>query len=43
MRILCIAKDSHSLSTKNNSIFVNLADICYTSLCLNDIVKVTVL
>ena len=28
MRILCTAKDSHIFSTKNNSVFVTLADIC---------------
>ena len=39
MRILCTAKDSHIFSTKNNSVFVTLADICLTNLCLNDIVK----
>ena len=27
-RILCTAKDSHIFSTKNNSVFVTLADIC---------------
>ena len=43
MRTLCIAKDSHILSTKNNSVFVTLADICLTNLCLNDIVKLTML
>ena len=36
MRILCTAKDSHIFSTKNNSVFVTLADICITNLCLND-------
>ena len=35
---LCTAKDSHIFSTKNNSVFVTLADICLTNLCLNDIV-----
>ena len=30
-------------STKNNSVFVTLADICLTNLCLNDIVKLTML
>ena len=39
MRILC----SHIFSTKNNSVFVTLADICLTNLCLNDIVKLTML
>ena len=39
MRILCTAKDSHIFSTKNNSVFVTLADICLTNLCLNDIVN----
>ena len=43
MRILCTAKDSHIFSTKNNSVFVTLADICLTNLCLNDIVKLTML
>ena len=33
---------SHFL-TKNNSVFVTLADICLTNLCLNDIVKLTML
>ena len=28
VRILCSAKDSHIFSTKNNSVFVTLADIC---------------
>ena len=28
---------------KNNSVFVTLADICLTNLCLNDIVKLTML
>ena len=37
------AKDSHIFSTKNNSVFVTLADICLTNLCLNDIVKLTML
>ena len=31
------------ISTKNNSVFVTLADICLTNLCPNDIVKVTML
>ena len=43
LRILCTAKDSHIFSTKNNSVFVTLADICLTNLCLNDIVKLTML
>ena len=43
MRILCTAKDSHIFSTKNNSVFVTLADICFTNLYLNDIVKLTML
>ena len=43
MKILCTAKDSHIFSTKNNSVFVTLADICLTNLCLNDIVKLTML
>ena len=43
MRILCNAKDSHIFSTKNNSVFVTLADICLTNLCVNDIVKLTML
>ena len=43
MRILCSAKDSHIFSTKNNSVFVALANICLTNLCLNDIVKLTML
>ena len=43
VRILCTAKDSHIFSTKNNSVFVTLADICLTNLCLNDIVKLTML
>ena len=30
-------------STKNNSVFVTLADICLTNLCLTDIVKLTML
>ena len=38
----CSAKDSHIFSTKNNSVFVTLADICLTNLCLND-VKLTML
>ena len=37
------AKDSHIFSTKNYSVFVTLADICLTNLCLNDIVKLTML
>ena len=41
VRILCTAKDSHIFLTKNNSVFVTLADICLTNLCLNDIVKLT--
>ena len=40
---ICTAKDSHIFSTKNNSVFVTLADICLTNLCLNDIVKLTML
>ena len=28
---------------KNNSVFVTFADICLTNLCLNDIVKLTML
>ena len=36
-------KDSHIFSTKNNSVFVTLADICSTNLCLKDIVKLTML
>ena len=43
VRILCTAKDSHIFSTKNNSVFVTLADICLTNLCLNDIVKLRML
>ena len=43
VRILCTAKDSHIFSTKNNSVFVTLADICLTNLCLNGIVKLTML
>ena len=43
VRILCSAKDSHIFSTKNNSVFVTLAEICLTNLCLNDIVKLTTL
>ena len=39
----CSAKDSHIFSTKSNSVFVTLADICLTNLCLNDIVKLTML
>ena len=39
----CTAKDSHIFSTKNNSVFVTLADICLTNLCLNDVVKLTML
>ena len=39
----CSAKDSHIFSTKNNSVFVNLADICLKNLCINDIVKLTML
>ena len=34
---------SHIFSTKNNSVFVTFADICLTNLCLNDIVKLTML
>ena len=34
---------SHLFSTKNNSVFVTLADICLTNLCLNDIVKLSML
>ena len=43
MRILCSAKDSHILSTKNNSVsvFAYVVSIYFTSLCLNDDVKVT--
>ena len=40
---VCSAKDSHIFSTKNDSVFVTLADICLTNLCLNDIVKLTML
>ena len=36
VRILCTAKDSHIFSTKSNSVFVTLDDICLTNLCLND-------
>ena len=36
-------KDSHIVSTKNNSVFVTLADICLTNLCLNNIVKLMML
>ena len=43
VRILCTAKNSHIFSTKNNGVFVTLADICLTNLCLNDIVKLTIL
>ena len=39
----CTAKDSHIFSTKNNSVFVTFADVCLTNLCLNDIVKLTML
>ena len=38
-----LLKDSHIFSTKNNSEFVTFADICLTNLCLNDIVKLTML
>ena len=34
MRILCIAKDSHILSTKNNSVFAYVVGSC-----LNDDIK----
>ena len=34
---------SHIFSTKHNSVFVTLADICLKNLCLNDIVKLTML
>ena len=36
-----IAKDSHILSTKNNSVFAYLVSIYLTSLGLNDDVKLT--
>ena len=36
-------EDSHIFSTKNNSVFVTFADICITNLCINDIVKLTML
>ena len=36
-------QDSYLFSTKNNSVFVTFADICLTNLCLNDIVKLTML
>ena len=49
VRILCTAKDSHIFSTKNNSALqriltffqqkIKVADICFTNLCLNDIVS----
>ena len=42
-KVVCTAKDSHIFSTNNNSVFVTLADICLTNLCLNDIVKLTML
>ena len=41
MRILCNAKDSHILSTKNNSVFAYVVGISLTSLGLNDDVKLT--
>ena len=34
---------SHFFNQKKNSVFVTLADICLTNLCLNDIVKLTML
>ena len=37
------AKDSQIFSTKNNSVFVTLADICLANLCINDIVNLTML
>ena len=43
MRIFCTAKDSHIFPTKNNSAFDNLVGIYLTSLCLNDVVRLTVL
>ena len=36
-------ENPHIFSTKNNSVFVTLADICFTNLCLNGIVKLTML
>ena len=36
-------KEFSHFSTKNNSVFVTLSDICLTNLCLNDIVKLTML
>ena len=41
VRILCIAKDSHILSTKNNSAFADVVSIYLTIGCLNDDVKLT--
>ena len=41
VRILCIAKDSHILSTKNNSVFAYVVGIYLTSSGLNDDVKIT--
>ena len=41
MRILCNAKDSHILLTKNNSVFVYVVGINLTSSGLNDDNKLT--
>ena len=38
-----LKKCENPLQSKNNSVFVTLADICLTNLCLNDIVKLTML
>ena len=35
--------ENHLFSTKNNSVFVTLAEICFPNLCFNDIVKLTML
>ena len=43
MRIFCSAKDSHIFPTKNNSVFDNVVGIYLTSLCLNDVVRLTML
>ena len=41
VRILCIAKDSHIFSTKNNSVFTYVVAICLSSSGLNDVVNLT--
>ena len=38
-----LKKCENPLHCTNNSVFVTLADICLTNLCLNDIVKLTML